>query len=125
LGEELFLVHLRRESAASEAEIYKHQALVGQELWKVHCQRSRGYSLEQEQEDAQEDAAQQQQQQHVKPKANYNNNNNNNNKSNKKKALTVKAKKPIVKPAVVAAAAVQTRYNLRSKDGVVVTQKKE
>jgi hypothetical protein len=120
LGEELYLVHLRRESAASEAEIYKHQALVGQELWKVHCQRSRGYSLEQEQEDAQEDAAQQQQQ-HVKPKAN----NNNNNKSNKKKALTVKAKKPvIVKPAVVVAAAVQTRYNLRSKDGVV-TQKKE
>ncbi|KAG7358125.1 hypothetical protein IV203_014712 [Nitzschia inconspicua] len=99
-GEELFLVHLRRESAASEAEIYKHQAQVGQELWKVHCQRSRGYSLEDEMDVGAKLAA--------KPTAT---------KTGKKKA-PIRAKKPS-KPVVAS----PVRYNLRSKDAAIAAKK--
>lgn len=95
VGEELFLVHLRRESAASDAEIYKHAALVGQELWKIHCQRSGNSEEEYEQEEA------------------------TTKEGNKKKKEVKKAKKPLAKPA-----AAQTRYNLRSKDRAV-TKKRE
>lgn len=94
-GEELYLIHLRRESAACQAELYKHQALVGQELWKVHCQRSNGYDELDDESSSKPTTI----------------------KNNKKKISpeAVRAKKAVIKSAAAAIAA-HKRYNLRSKD---------
>jgi hypothetical protein len=108
IGEELFLIHLRRESAGSTAEIHKHQTVVGQELWNVHCQRSRGESMEEDKD--------------VEEKTPTIKVGKTGNKGKTKKSTTT----PVVsvkKPSKPATAGV-SRYNLRSKD-VTVTKKKE
>jgi hypothetical protein len=110
VGEELYLIHLRRESAGSTAEIHKHQALLGQELWNVHCQRSRGDSLE-EDKDVQDKTP--------LVKVAKSGNKGKSNKTSTGVTPAVRTKKP----SKTVATAV-TRYNLRSKD-VALTKKKE
>jgi hypothetical protein len=106
VGEELFLIHLRRESAASTAEIHKHQALVGQELWEVHCQRSRG-------DNAVEDMDVGEQTPTLKVGKTGS-------KGNTKKATSTPAVR--TKTQSKPAAAAVSRYNLRSKDAAMTKE---
>ncbi len=63
VGEELYLVHLRRhEGEEPRPEDFDMESLttkkrsysIGEELWKVHVKRSRGVDCKEEENDAQE-----------------------------------------------------------------------
>ena len=61
LGEELFLVHLRRDARTErQGDDYDYgnprkHGRIGEELWEIHLKRSRGISQKEEDHDSKED----------------------------------------------------------------------